>query len=162
TQFLVPTDAAGLSITPLRSLDLTRRFARVEFHDVAVGADSRLGAPGAAAAAVDAQLRAAAVIQSAEMVGAADTLFAMTLEWAFARYSFGRPLASYQEIKHRFADLKLWLETSHALADRAARQVSDDAPDATVVASAAKAYAGDRLAELAQDTVQLHGGIGVT
>jgi alkylation response protein AidB-like acyl-CoA dehydrogenase len=162
SQFLVPADAQGVAITPLRSIDLTRRFARVEFHEVRLDADALVGAPGAASADVDAQLRVTAVLQSAEMVGAADTLFAMTLEWAFDRYSFGRPLASYQEIKHRFADLKLWLETSHALADHAARQVSDDAADATLLASAAKAYTGDHLAELGQDAVQLHGGIGVT
>jgi alkylation response protein AidB-like acyl-CoA dehydrogenase len=162
TQFLVPTTTDGVSVTPLRSLDMTRRFARVELRDVRLGAEALVGAPGGASDDVDAQLRATAVLQASEMVGAADTLFAMTLEWAFDRYSFGRPLASYQEIKHRFADLKLWLEASHALADHAARQVSDDAPDATLLASAAKAYTGDHLAELGQDAVQLHGGIGVT
>ena len=51
----------------------------------------------------------------------------MTIEWAFDRYSFGRPLASYQELKHRFADMKLWLEASHAIADAAARAVEDEA-----------------------------------
>ena len=80
--------------------------------------------PGAAAADVERQLQIAGVVQSAEMVGAADAVFDITLDWAFSRYSFGRPLASYQEIKHRFADMKMWLEASHALADSAARHVS--------------------------------------
>ncbi len=71
-------------------------------------------------------MRIAAVIQSAEMTGAADSAFDITLDWAFSRYSFGRPLASYQEIKHRFADMKMWLEASHGLADSAARHVSRD------------------------------------
>ena len=52
------------------------------------------------------------------MVGAADRTFDMTVEWAFDRYSFGRPLASYQALKHRFADMKMWLEASHALGRR--------------------------------------------
>ena len=121
-----------------------------------------MGAPGDAADDVEQQLRLAAVIQTAEMVGAAQTVFDFTLEWAFNRYSFGRPLASYQEIKHRFADMKMWLETSHGFADAAARHVQGDDAVAADMISAAKAYAGDYLAELVQDCVQLHGGIGVT
>jgi alkylation response protein AidB-like acyl-CoA dehydrogenase len=95
------------------------------------------------------------------MVGAAQVAFDLTLDWAFSRYSFGRPLASYQEIKHRFADMKMWLEASHALADAAARHAEPDEAAARAVTTA-KAYAGDYLAELVQDCVQLHGGIGVT
>jgi alkylation response protein AidB-like acyl-CoA dehydrogenase len=162
TQFLVPADAGGVSTTPLRSVDLVRRYARIEFDQVRVDAGALVGAPGAAAADVEQQVRLAGVIQSAEMTGAADSAFDITLDWAFSRYSFGRPLASYQEIKHRFADMKMWLEASHGLADSAARHVSRDDEDAAIAASAAKAYAGEYLAELIQDCVQLHGGIGVT
>ena len=87
-------------------------------------------------------------MQTAESVGAAQTVFDFTLEWTFNRYSFGRPLASYQELKHRFADMKMWLEASHALADAAAaREVQADRPARRDV-SAAKAYTGDYLAEL--------------
>ena len=86
----------------------------------------------------------------------------MTIEWAFDRYSFGRPLASYQELKHRFADMKLWLESSHAIADGAAQAVEDDMPDAWDILSAGKAYVGHYGVELMHDCVQIHGGIGVT
>jgi alkylation response protein AidB-like acyl-CoA dehydrogenase len=86
----------------------------------------------------------------------------MTLAWGFDRYSFGRPLASYQALKHRFADMKSWLEVSHALGDAAASSVSADAADAAELTSAAKAYVGHYGVELAQDCVQIHGGIGVT
>jgi alkylation response protein AidB-like acyl-CoA dehydrogenase len=99
---------------------------------------------------------------AAESVGAMQTAFDMTVEWAFDRYSFGRPLASYQELKHRFADLKTWLEASHAIADASAVAVAAGAPDAGELASAAKAYIGHYGAELLQDCVQIHGGIGVT
>jgi alkylation response protein AidB-like acyl-CoA dehydrogenase len=88
--------------------------------------------------------------------------FDMTVEWAFERYSFGRPLASYQALKHRFADMKMWLEVSHAAGDAAADAVSAAAPDAAARSSAAKAYTGEYGAELAHECVQLHGGIGVT
>ena len=70
--------------------------------------------------------------------------------------------ASYQALKHRFADMKMWLEAAHAASDAAADAVSAGAGDAAARASAAKAYTGDYGAELAQDCVQLHGGIGVT
>jgi alkylation response protein AidB-like acyl-CoA dehydrogenase len=162
-QFLIAADTPGLTVTQLRSVDLVRRYARVEFEGARVPASAAVGEPGNTAAAdVEHQLRIAAVIQSAEMVGAAQTVFEFTLDWAFNRYSFGRPLASYQEIKHRFADMKMWLETSHALADSSAHHVHADDDRAGDIASAAKAYSGEYLAELVQDCVQMHGGIGVT
>jgi alkylation response protein AidB-like acyl-CoA dehydrogenase len=161
TQFLVARDTPGLTVTPLRSVDLVRRYARLQFDGARVPSSARVGEPGDASADVERQLQVAGVVQSAEMVGAAQVAFDLTLDWAFSRYSFGRPLASYQEIKHRFADMKMWLEASHALADAAARHAEPDDAAARAV-STAKAYAGDYLAELVQDCVQLHGGIGVT
>jgi alkylation response protein AidB-like acyl-CoA dehydrogenase len=89
-------------------------------------------------------------------------VFDMTLEWAFDRYTFGRPLASYQELKHRFADMKAWLEASHAISDVAADAVQDARADAGELVSIAKAYIGHYGTELVHDCVQLHGGIGVT
>ena len=161
-QFLVAPDVPGLTVTPLRSVDLVRRFARIEFDGVRVPASAAVGEAGDAAADVEQQLRLAGVVQTEEMDGAADTIFDLTLDWAFSRYSFGRPLASYQEIKHRFADMKLWLEASHAVADAAARHVQSDDAEAATGVSVAKSYAGHYLAELAHDCVQLHGGIGLT
>jgi alkylation response protein AidB-like acyl-CoA dehydrogenase len=160
-QFLLAPDTPGITVTPLRSVDLVRRYARISFDGARVPATALVGEPGGAAADVEHQLLLAGVVQSAEMVGAAQVAFDLTLDWAFSRYSFGRPLASYQEIKHRFADMKMWLEASHALADVAARHDDEDDAAARAV-STAKAYTGDYLAELVQDCVQLHGGIGVT
>jgi alkylation response protein AidB-like acyl-CoA dehydrogenase len=102
------------------------------------------------------------VLVTAEAVGAMQRAFDMTVEWAFDRYSFGRPLASYQELKHRFADMKSWLEAAHAVSDAAAASVQDGAPDAAELVSIAKAFVGHYGVELLQDCVQLHGGIGVT
>ena len=85
-----------------------------------------------------------------------------TVEWAFDRYSFGRPLASYQELKHRFADMKMWLEASHGLVSALAREIAANEASAVETASAAKVYIGDHLAELVQDCLQIHGGIGLT
>ena len=161
-QCLVPASSPGITITALQSIDLVRRFARVELDHVAVAAPAVVGAPDTASDDVERQLQHALVIQAAEMVGAAQRTFDFTVEWAFDRYSFGRPLASYQELKHRFADMKMWLEASHALADALAGEVQDGLPSAAETASATKAYLGDRLVALVQDCVQMHGGIGLT
>ncbi len=161
-QLLVPATAAGVSITPLRSLDAVRRFGRVDFDCVSVPTTAQVGTTDLTAATVERQLQLALVMQTAEMVGAAERTFDFTVEWAFDRYSFGRPLASYQELKHRFADMKMWLEASHALAAALAREVQHESPSAAETASVAKAYLGEYLAELMQDCVQIHGGIGLT
>jgi alkylation response protein AidB-like acyl-CoA dehydrogenase len=162
TQVLVAADTPGVTITPMHSLDVTRRFAAVTFDQVRVPRAAVVGQVGKADVDVERQLRHALVMVNAESVGAMDTAFAMTVEWAFDRYSFGRPLASYQALKHRFADMKSWLEASHAISDDAAAAVAAGTPDADELLSAAKAFIGHYGAELMQDCVQLHGGIGVT
>ena len=162
TQVLVPTAAPGVRRTPMRSVDLTRRFSEVHFDDVRVPLDAVVGEVGGAAAQVERQLQLAVVIANAESVGAMQVALELTIEWAFDRYSFGRPLASYQELKHRFADMKTWLEASHAISDAAADAVASGAPVAGELVSIAKAFIGDHGSELLQDCVQIHGGIGLT
>jgi alkylation response protein AidB-like acyl-CoA dehydrogenase len=161
-QVLVPTDTAGLSIAPMGTADRTRRFSRVTFDDVRVPLAALVGDAGPADEQVEQQLRIAVSVLNAEAVGALQAAFDMTVEWAFDRYSFGRPLASYQELKHRFADMKTWLEASHAIADASAAAVAAGAPDASELVSIAKAFIGAYGTELIQDCVQIHGGIGVT
>jgi alkylation response protein AidB-like acyl-CoA dehydrogenase len=162
TQVLVPADAPGVTVAPLRTADYSRHYAAVTFSDVRVPAAAAVGIPGQAAGQVERQLQLALVIATAETVGAMQAGFDMTLAWAFDRYSFGRPLASYQALKHRFADLKAWLEASHAITDAAAAAVERRSDRAGELASAAKAYVGQYGPELMQDCVQLHGGIGLT
>jgi alkylation response protein AidB-like acyl-CoA dehydrogenase len=162
TQVLVPADAPGVTVKPLKGMDVTRRFGAVYFDGVRAPASAIVGEFGRADAQVSRQIENAAVILSAESVGAMDAAFAMTLDWAFDRYTFGRALASYQAIKHRFADMKSWLEASHAVSDAAAEAVADGDALAGEKASAARSYIGVQGPELAQECVQLHGGIGVT
>jgi alkylation response protein AidB-like acyl-CoA dehydrogenase len=158
TQALVPTEAAGVSITPMHSVDLTRRFGVVTFDDVRLPSDALVCAD----ADPDRLLHLALVMANAESVGAMQTAFEMTVEWAADRYSFGRPLNSYQALKHRFADMKCWLEASHAIADAAAVALQSGSGEAAELLSAAKAYIGKFGSELVHDCVQMHGGIGVT
>jgi len=162
SQVLVPADAPGVTIAPLASVDLTRRFAAVTFDRVRLPATALVGELGGADAQVERQMQIALVLLCAESVGAMQSGFDTTVAWAFDRYSFGRPLASYQALKHRFADMKAWLEASHAITDAAANAVDAASAEAGELASIAKAYVGDHGAELLQDCVQLHGGIGVT
>ncbi|MBA2607637.1 MAG: acyl-CoA/acyl-ACP dehydrogenase [Actinobacteria bacterium] len=158
--FLVTVDgeqrivaAADATISPLVGLDLVRRFARVE---ISADAGEPIGGDG------ERELQIAVALQSAETCGAMQRIFDVTLEYMADRYSFGRPLSSYQALKHRVADNKMHLEASHAIATAAARAIAEDAPDANEVVSAAKSYIGAIATELIQDCVQLHGGIGVT
>ena len=162
SQFLVPAGSPGVRRAPLHSLDMTKRFARLEFDRAPLPRSSLVGDAGAADAAVGWLLDLAVTVQVAEMCGAMRWAFDTTLEWALTRYSFGRPLASYQEIKHRFADMKLWLEASLAISAQAADAVDRDAANRSELVSAAKFYVGRYGVELMQDCVQMHGGIGVT
>jgi alkylation response protein AidB-like acyl-CoA dehydrogenase len=162
TQVLVPSATPGLTVRPMQSVDLTRRFAAVEFDGVRVPLDAVVGEVGRAEEQVERQLQLALAILNAETVGAMERAFEMTVDWAFDRYSFGRPLASYQELKHRFADMKSWLEAGHAIADAAADAIDSGAPEASELASIAKAFIGQYGTELIQDCVQIHGGIGLT
>jgi alkylation response protein AidB-like acyl-CoA dehydrogenase len=162
TQVLVPASAAGVSVVPMQTVDLSRRFGAVTFDGVRVGGDAVVGARGEASPDVERQMRCALTILNAEAVGCMQSAFDMTVEWSFDRYSFGRPLASYQALKHRFADMMTWLEGGHAISDVACAAVQANADNADELTSAAKAFIGHYGAELVHDCVQLHGGIGVT
>jgi alkylation response protein AidB-like acyl-CoA dehydrogenase len=162
SQFLVPNDAPGLTITPLRGLDMTKRFARFELEGVRLPVAALVGEAGGADAAVSWLLDLAATIQLAESCGAMSWAFDTTVEWSFNRYSFGRPLASYQELKHRFADMKMWLEASSAITAQATSAVELDWANRSELVSSGKFYVGRFGVELGHDCVQIHGGIGVT
>ncbi|MEW2622493.1 acyl-CoA dehydrogenase family protein [Streptomyces sp. NPDC048106] len=160
-QLLVPADAEGVTVAPQWSVDLSRTFGQVRFEGVRVDADALVGAAGADAV-VERQVQIALVIQCSEMCAAVDTVFALTVRWAEDRYSFGRPLASYQALKHRFADMRTWLEACHATTQAAATAVQERSPQADTLVSVAKSFVGAKAPVILQDCVQLHGGIGVT
>jgi alkylation response protein AidB-like acyl-CoA dehydrogenase len=161
-QLLVPTEVPGVTVTPMESLDLVKRFAEVRFEEVELPAGALLGAAGQAEEAVQRQLGIALALQCAETAGATDRVLELTLEYVGDRYSFGRPLSSYQALKHRFADMKMWVEASHGTTTAAARAVQREAAEAAELVSAAASYVGSVSIEIIQDCIQLHGGIGVT
>jgi alkylation response protein AidB-like acyl-CoA dehydrogenase len=167
TQLIVPATADGLTVTPMGTLDLTRGFGRVRYDGVEVGPEAVVGSttdgrPGQAADAVERQFQVAVVLQCAELVGVIDTVLEFTRQWLADRFTFGRPLESYQALKHRFADLATWSHAAQAATYAAAEAVHERREDAAEVVSIAKAYVGQRATDIVQDCVQLHGGLGVT
>ena len=122
-----------------------------------------VGEVGGATAAVEHQLEIALALQCAEIVGAADRVFEFTIEYAQDRYAFGRPIASFQALKHRIADMLVWLEFSKSISDAAAKAVDGlGHEDPARLVSVAKAYVADKCLDLIDDCVQINGGIGVT
>ena len=85
-----------------------------------------------------------------------------TIQWGVDRHSFGRPIGSYQVLKHKYADLKIWFEGCKAATNAAVAAVAVRSPDAELAVSVAKSYVGEHAPGMLQDCVQLHGGIGVT
>jgi len=162
TQFVVPATAAGLSAAGMGTLDLTRGFGRVTYDGVRVGPEAVVGGIGEAAKAVERQFQIAVVLQCAELVGVVAAVLGFTRQWLADRFTFGRPLESYQALKHRFADLTTWSQAAQAATYAAVAAVQERHEDAAEVVSIAKAYTGQRATDVIQDCVQLHGGLGVT
>ncbi|MEX2614938.1 MAG: acyl-CoA dehydrogenase family protein [Alphaproteobacteria bacterium] len=157
--FTVDAEAPGLNRRLLRSADATRKLARLEFSGVPAGL---LGKEGAAAAPLAKTLDQAAVCLASEMVGGAEHLRESALEYVQMRMQFGRPIASFQAIKHKSAELLLDVELAKSAAYYAAQAADDDADDLPAVASLAKACAADAYTRTAIEAVQMHGGIGFT
>jgi len=161
-QFLVPTDAPGVRLEPQQSVDLVKQYARVHFDGVVVEPSAVVGSAAETAALIDRQSQLAQVLQCAEVVGILQTVFDFTVQWALDRHTFGRPLASYQALKHGFADMKLWLEACRATTAAAVADVAARSPGAGLSANIAKSYVGEMAGRVVQACVQMHGGIGVT
>jgi alkylation response protein AidB-like acyl-CoA dehydrogenase len=162
TQVLVDAGAAGLEVVPGRSVDLVRRFADVRLDAVRVPSRAVVGAPGGAADDIEHQCQVALALQVAETVGMLDFVYGMTLAYLEDRWSFGRPLASYQALKHRLADMLLMLETAKGCAEVATDAAGTRSARARRDVSVAKAYVGRVAVDILSECVQLHGGIAMT
>ena len=161
-QFLVPTDAESVRVEPQRSVDLVKGYARVYFDGVEVDASAAVGSAEQTPELISRQSQVAQILQCAEVVGILDAVLKFTIQWGFDRHSFGRPLGSYQALKHKYADLKIWFEACKAATNAAVAEVASRSPDAEMAVSVAKSYVGEYAPGMLQDCIQLHGGIGVT
>ncbi len=175
-QFLVRSDAPGLRAVPLDSLDITRRFIQLNLDEVDVTPEALVGAVGGAGELVSHLLALSCVLTVAESVGAMDYDLGMAVQYAKDRIAFGRPIGSFQAIKHLLADTSLLLEMSKAMALAAAERLGEavavqGTPEAAAhdgdtygseAASMAKAFVGDCAIDLGQACFQVYGGIGFT
>jgi alkylation response protein AidB-like acyl-CoA dehydrogenase len=157
--FTVDADAAGLSRTALQTMDQTRKQARLEFDNTPA---TLLGADGDGWKVLERVLDLAAVALAAEQVGGAQKCLDMSVEYAKVRVQFGRPIGSFQAIKHKCADMLLEVESAKSAAYYAAwcaAELNDELPS---VASLAKAYCSEAYFHAAAENIQIHGGIGFT
>ena len=162
SMFLVPKGARGLSVKLLPTMDQTRKLCEVKLDDVVVGADALLGSREGAWTPLARVLDRATVALCAEMCGGAQRVLDMTTEYAKIRIAFGKPIGSYQGVKHRAADMLVESENAKSLTYYAAWAVDENVPEAPLAASMAKAYASDAFRKIAGAGIQLHGGIGFT
>jgi alkylation response protein AidB-like acyl-CoA dehydrogenase len=160
--FLVPKGARGVDVKLLPTMDQTRKLCEVTFADVAVGADALLGSKDGAWAPLSRVLDRATVALCAEMCGGAQRVLDMTTEYAKIRIAFGKPIGSYQGVKHKAADMLVEIENAKSLTYYAAWAVDENVPEAPLAASMAKAYVSDAFRKAAGAGIQLHGGIGFT
>ena len=161
-QFLVPTDAPGVRVERQRSIDMVKTYARVHFDGVEVDGSALVGSAEQTPAILARQNQIAVMLQCAEIVGVLDTVLDFTIQWGFDRHSFGRPIGSYQALKHKYADLKIWFEACRATTNAAVAEVAARSPGAEMAVSVAKSYCAEHAPGMLQDCIQLHGGIGVT
>jgi alkylation response protein AidB-like acyl-CoA dehydrogenase len=159
--FLVPREAPGLAITPLSLVD-ARNAARIRLGGVTVSDAHVVGAPERVADILDTVLDRGAVALAAEMLGGACEAFDRTLAYLKTRKQFGVPIGSFQALKHRAVDLFCEIELTRSIVLEALRALDESRHDAPMLASAAKARATDAFLKVANEAIQMHGGIGVT
>jgi alkylation response protein AidB-like acyl-CoA dehydrogenase len=160
--FLVPNDTPGLAVTLLPTVDETRKLCEVRLDQVAVPAATLLGEKHGAWRALSRVLDRATVALCAEMCGGAQRVLDMTTDYAKIRIAFGKPIGSYQGVKHRAADMLVDVENAKSLTYYAAWAIDEELAEAPLAVSMAKAYASDACRKVAGAGIQLHGGIGFT
>ncbi|RZS32787.1 alkylation response protein AidB-like acyl-CoA dehydrogenase [Herbihabitans rhizosphaerae] len=149
----------GVTITPSVSLDLTRPVADVELTGVA---SERLAGPDRAESTVDNSLLVGAGMLAAEQVGLAEWCVQSTVDYLRERHQFGRPVGSFQALKHRLADLWSSLVSARAASRYAADTLATGDPDARIAVHLAASFCSALAVRAAEECVQLHGGIGMT
>jgi alkylation response protein AidB-like acyl-CoA dehydrogenase len=157
--FAVEGQAKGLTRTPIPPLDLTRRLARLEFASTPA---RLIGPEGQALAGLERTLDHAAAALAAESLGGAQFCLDLAVEYAKTRLQFGRPIGSYQAIKHRCADTLCEVETARSAAMYAGFAALDSPDELRIAASMAKAHCSEVFFQAAARCLQIHGGIGFT
>jgi alkylation response protein AidB-like acyl-CoA dehydrogenase len=157
--FAVDGNAAGLTRRPLKTMDWTRKLARLEFKGVEA---KLLGEQGGAAGPMARTLTEAAICLANEMAGVAERLREDALAYSKLRVQFGRQIASFQSMKHKAADMLVDVELAKSAAYYAAAALDEGDNDVEAIAALAKAQASESCLQTAIHAIQIHGGIGFT
>jgi alkylation response protein AidB-like acyl-CoA dehydrogenase len=154
--FVVKADSPGISIQPMKGMDLTRKIYSVEFENTPA---ERLDGDGAE---LERALEIATVALTAEMVGGMQRVLETTVAYAKTRKQFGKPIGSFQAVQHMCADMYLETESARSAAYYTAWALEENAPDASTAVSIAKLYASEASRTVGNRGIQVHGGMGFT
>ncbi|MEZ4330346.1 MAG: acyl-CoA dehydrogenase family protein [Myxococcota bacterium] len=157
--FAVDVGTPGLAIERQEAFDVTRPLACIRFDEVEARA---VGRPGEDGAAIARGLEEATVLLCAEIVGGMQRVLETAVDYGNARYQFGRPIGSFQAIKHKCADMLIDFEGGRTAVEAALAAADDDDPERGLLASVAKAHCGPAYVRMAIESMQIQGGVGYT
>lgn len=165
--FAVEAGTPGLAVVPQQAFDVTRSLARLRFDDVEV---VPVGTPGEDGPAIERGLEEARALACAEMVGGMQRVLEAAVDYANARHQFGRPIGSFQAIKHKCADMLIDFEGARTAVEAAieacegsaAVDEREVAAERALLAAVAKAHAGPAYVRMAIENMQIQGGVGYT
>jgi len=162
TLFAIDATTHGISVSQLKAMDSTRRLCEVAFDGVRVSADAVLGEVGKGWAPLERALQRSAALLSAECVGGANQVLDMSVEYARNRIQFGRPIGSFQAVKHKCADMLVDVELARSAMYYAAWAASDEESELALASSMAKSFCSEAYLRVAGQGILVHGGIGFT
>jgi alkylation response protein AidB-like acyl-CoA dehydrogenase len=158
----LPATTHGITIERLPTLDITRPYSRVLFDNVGITQAAILGGPGAAGEKIERLLAIGAGLLAAEQTGGAEYCLLSTTEYAKQRMQFGRPIGSFQAVKHELADMMVAVEGAHSAALYAAAAIDQGSDELLEAAAVARVWCTQTFQHCAAEAIQLHGGIGFT
>ncbi|WP_319447690.1 MULTISPECIES: acyl-CoA dehydrogenase family protein [unclassified Mycobacterium] len=161
-RFIVPADSAGIRIERQHTLDVTRKYCDVIFDGVTVSDDAMYAAGDVAQTEIARSSHVNLVLACAELTGVGKKLQELTLDYVAQRVQFGRPVGSYQAVKHKCANIRMWVQSATAASYYAAMAVDAQTSDRAQAVSVAKVCASEAIPKVAGEALQLHGGVGFT
>jgi alkylation response protein AidB-like acyl-CoA dehydrogenase len=162
TVFLVDAKAPGVTVTQLKTVDMTRRQCHIAFQEVSVPGQQVIGEVGQGWAILRRVLDIGMTGLCAEMVGTGQKALDMAVAYAKERVQFGKPIGSFQAVKHKCVDMMVQVENARSLTYYAAWAVDEQVPEAQQAVPMAKAYCSDMCKTVTSEAIQVHGGIGFT
>jgi alkylation response protein AidB-like acyl-CoA dehydrogenase len=162
TLFAIDAQRPGITVTPLKTMDRTRKLGAVAFRGLKASSADVVGEVNGGWPVLAAAIDRAKVALAAEMMGGAEKVLETAVAYTKVREQFGRPIGSFQAVQHKCANMMVDVEGAKSAVYYAAWAVSNDAADAETAAAVAKAAASDAYRRTAADGIQVHGGIGFT